>query len=78
MNNSVSNHYKTNLQRCTVGYTGIYACGVSYKREFTEMYRRLYGNLRLWSVIQTVVALAKSDTMKQEFSQYGYICPYFE
>ena len=25
-----------------------------------------------------MVALAKSDTMKQEFSQYGYICPYFE
>ena len=32
LNDSVSNHYKTNLQRCTVGYTGIYACGVSYKR----------------------------------------------
>ena len=31
-----------------------------------------------WSVIQTMVALAKSDTMKQEFSQYGYICLYFE
>lgn len=25
-----------------------------------------------------MVALAKSDTMKQEFSQYGYICLYFE
>ena len=42
------------------------------------MYRRLYGNLRLWSVTKTMVALAKSDTMKQEFSQYEYICPYFE
>ena len=32
LNDSVFDHYKTNLQRCTVGYTGIYACGVSYKR----------------------------------------------
>ena len=35
LNNSVSNHCKTNLQRCTVGYTGIYACGL-YKNPFDK------------------------------------------
>nr|DAF37788.1 MAG TPA: hypothetical protein [Caudoviricetes sp.]DAL64192.1 MAG TPA_asm: hypothetical protein [Caudoviricetes sp.]DAW69390.1 MAG TPA: hypothetical protein [Caudoviricetes sp.] len=43
------------------------------------MYRRLYGNLRLWTIQELVSSLrTKAYRVKQEFSQYGYICPYFE
>jgi len=42
------------------------------------MYRWLDGNLSLWSARQTKVASAKWSTLKQEKSQYGYFCPYFE
>nr|DAN17725.1 MAG TPA: hypothetical protein [Caudoviricetes sp.]DAO64320.1 MAG TPA: hypothetical protein [Caudoviricetes sp.]DAU42757.1 MAG TPA: hypothetical protein [Caudoviricetes sp.] len=43
------------------------------------MYRRLYGNLRLWTIQELVSSLmTKAYRLKQEFSRYGYICPYFE
>ena len=34
-------------------------------KDAVDMYRWLAGNLRLWSVTQTSVALAKADTLKQ-------------
>ena len=34
-------------------------------KDTVDMYRWLAGNLRLWSVKQTLVATAKTDTLKQ-------------
>ena len=37
----------------------------SHLKDAVDMYRWLAGNLRLWSVKKTSVALAKTDTKKQ-------------
>ena len=63
--------------------------GVSYKRNFINMqfkafmnmYGGLHRNLRLWTIQELVSSISnntKAYRLKQEFSRYGYFCPYFE
>ena len=54
----------------------------SHRQAFVSMYRWLVGNLRLWTIQELVSRYgfiqSKAYRTKQEFSQCGYVCPYFE
>lgn len=52
-----------------------------HNQAIVYVYRWLIGNLSLWSVISNVSSISndmRTDTMKKEFSWYGYVCPYFK
>ena len=48
---------------------------------FMNVYGGLHRNLRLWTIQELVSSISnntKAYRLKQEFSRYGYVCPYFE